>query len=74
MSEVVRESCNPVSRLKRVTVRSNTLLLPPTKMPLSPACSTTIPLTCQYDPLTASPRFEELSDWAEKFSTGVSPG
>jgi hypothetical protein len=47
VSEAIREICRPLSRLKRVIVRSMMLLLPPTKMPLSPARSTTMPLRCQ---------------------------
>jgi hypothetical protein len=43
----IREICSPLSRLRRVTVRSMMLLLPPTKMPLSPAFCTVMPYTCQ---------------------------
>lgn len=57
----IRPSWSPVSRLKRVTVRSMTLLLPPTKMPLSPVRSTISPLMCQYEALSWSPRLDELS-------------
>jgi hypothetical protein len=50
-----------------------TLLLPPTKMPLSPARSTTIPATRQYDAFRARPRLAGSSFMAEKLSTGFSP-
>jgi hypothetical protein len=70
----VRDSCSPESRLNRVIVRSMRLLLPPTKMPLSPARSTTMPRTCQKFPFRASPRFSVSSLCAEKFRIGVSPG
>ena len=72
--EAIRASCSPVSRLNRVTVRSMMLLLPPTKMPLSPARSTTSPRTCQYEAFSASPRLAGSSLIAEKFRIGVSPG
>lgn len=41
--EEIRPSCSPVSRLYAVTARSTTLLLPPTQIPLSPACCTVRP-------------------------------
>src|SRR5512138_2138663 len=47
VSEAAREICRPESRLKAVTTRSMVLLLPPTKIPLSPACWTVRPYTCQ---------------------------